>query len=34
MDIELIKVNLTDHLGITMNIYQNKIAPYAACMEK
>ena len=34
MAIEFIKVNLTDHLGSPWNISQNKIAPYAACMEK
>ena len=29
---EFIKADLTDHLGPPLNISQNKIAPYAACM--
>ena len=32
--IEFIKVDLTDNLGSPWNISQNKVAPYAACMEK
>ena len=28
------KVDLTDNLGSPWNISQNKVAPYAACMEK
>ena len=29
-----IRTDLTDHLGSTWNISQNKLAPYAACMKK
>ena len=28
------KVDLTDNLGSPWNISQNKVAPYATCMEK
>ena len=28
------KVDLTDNLGSPWNISQNKVTPYAACMEK
>ena len=34
MTIEFIKVDLTYHLGSPKNISQNKIVPYATCMEK
>ena len=34
MAIEFTKVDLTDNLGSPWNISQNKVAPYAACMEK
>ena len=34
MALEFIKVDLTDNLESPWHISQNKIAPYAACMEK
>ena len=34
MTLQLIKVDLTDHLGSIWNILLHKIAPYSACMEK
>ena len=34
MTIEFIKVDLTYHLRSPENISQNKIVPYATCMEK
>lgn len=34
MAIELIRVDSTNHLESLRNIKQNKIAPFAACIEK
>ena len=34
MAIDFIKVDLTGNLGSPWNISQNKVVPYADCMEK